>query len=75
MPVSASGRASLAFTRFDDQGSVLVGAGSLLDVSGGPGQFGAGADLSGGGTLQFDQGAAITLSANVSVSGRSTIAR
>ena len=74
MPVSASGRASLAFTRFDDQGSVSVGAGSLLDVSGGPGQFGAGADLSGGGTLQFDQGAAITLSANVSVSGRSTIA-
>ncbi len=74
VPASASGRASLAFTRFDDQGTVSVGAGSLLDVSGGPGRFGAGADLTGGGTLQFDQGAAIALSANVSVSGRSTMA-
>ncbi len=71
---SRSGTASVAFMRFDDQGSVLVGPGSLLDVSGGPGQFGPGAHLSGGGTLQFDQGATMTLSANVTVSAGSTLA-
>jgi hypothetical protein len=74
VPSSVGGIASVAFMGFSDQGSLSVGAGSLLDVTGGPGEFSAGTGLSGGGTLQFDQGAAITLAAGVSIAAGSTIA-
>jgi hypothetical protein len=58
---------------FDDQGSISVGPGSLLDVTGGPGDFGAGADISGGGTLQFELGASMTLATGVSIGAGSTM--
>jgi len=73
VPASAAGTVSLEFMKFNDQGSVSVGPGSLLDVSGGPGDFKAGVSFSGGGTLQFDQGAAITLAGNVSIAAGSTM--
>ena len=73
VPASASGTASLAFMDFTDSGSLSVGRGSLLDVPGGPGEFSAGSGLSGGGTLQFDQGAAITLGAKMPVAAGSTV--
>jgi hypothetical protein len=73
VPASASRTATVAFMRFDDQGSISVGPGSVLDVSGGPGDLGGGGSVSGGGTVRFDQGAAITLSPRVSVSAGSTI--
>jgi hypothetical protein len=71
--VPASGTATVAFMGFHDQGSVSVAPGSLLDIAGGPGDFGAGTDLSGGGTLQFDSGAAITLASSVSIGAGSTV--
>src|SRR5215472_5908441 len=71
--VPASGTATVAFMGFHDQGSVSVGPGGLLDIGGGPGVFGAGAGLGGGGTLQFDQGAAITLAPHVSIAAGSTM--
>jgi hypothetical protein len=74
VPASAAQTVSLAFMKFNDQGPVSVGPGSLLDVSGGPGDFKAGVSLSGGGTLRFDQGAAITLAGNVSIAAGSTMA-
>jgi hypothetical protein len=73
VPASASGTATLGFMDFNDQGSISVGAGSLLDVPGGPGEFSTGSGLSGGGTLQFDQGAAITLGAKMPISAASTL--
>src|SRR5215472_3386532 len=71
--VPASGTATVGFMGFHDQGSVSVGPGGLLDIAGGPGDFGAGAHLSGGGTLQFDSGAAITLASSVSIGAGSTV--
>jgi hypothetical protein len=59
--VAAPGTATVGFLDFNDQGSVQVAPGGVLDVIGGPGEFSAGSGLSGGGTLQFDQGAAMTL--------------
>jgi fibronectin-binding autotransporter adhesin len=74
MPASTAGTASLSFMEFNDQGSVSVGPGSLLDVTGGPGEFSATSDISGGGTLQFELGAKITLAAGVSIGAGSTVA-
>jgi hypothetical protein len=69
----ASGTANLAFMQFNDQGSVVVGPGSLLDITGGPGGFGAGADITGGGTVQFEMGASMTLATGVSIGAGSTM--
>src|SRR5215469_14234640 len=41
VPASAAGTASVTFMGFEDQGSLSVGPGSLLDVGGGPGAFSA----------------------------------
>jgi hypothetical protein len=73
VPASAAKTVSLEFMKFNDQGSVSVGPGSLLDVSGGPGAFKSGVAFSGGGSLQFDQGAAITLASNVHIGAGSTM--
>ena len=73
VPASASGTATLADMDFNDQGSVSVGPGSLLDVPGGPGEIAAGSGFSGGGTVQFDQGAAITLAATMPIAAGSTL--
>ena len=69
----ASGTANLTFMEFNDQGSVVVGPGSLLDITGGPGGFGAGAAITGGGTLQFETGASMTLATGVSIGAGSTM--
>ncbi len=71
--MTAAGEGNLADMAFNDQGSVVVGPGSLLDVTAGPGEFGAGADISGGGTLQFEQGASMTLATGVSIGAGSTL--
>jgi hypothetical protein len=71
--MTAAGEGNLADMAFNDQGSVVVAPGSLLDVTAGPGGFGAGADLSGGGTLQFEQGASMTLATGVSIAAGSTM--
>ena len=71
--VPALATATVAFMGFHDQGSVSVGPGGLLDIGGGPGSFSSGAHLSGGGTLQYDQGAAITLASNVFIAAGSTM--
>src|SRR5215469_474933 len=71
--VPASGTATVGFMGFHDEGSVSVAPGGLLDIAGGPGDFGAGTDVSGGGTLQFDSGAAITLASGVSIGAGSTV--
>jgi hypothetical protein len=68
-----SGTATLAFMGFNDPGSVVVSPGSVLDIASGTGEFGAGAHISGGGTLQFDQGTAMTLATGVSISAASTV--
>jgi hypothetical protein len=69
----ASGTANIAFMEFNDQGSVVVSPGGLLDITGGPGAFGAGANISGGGTLQFEMGATMTLATGVSIGAGSTV--
>jgi hypothetical protein len=71
--MTAAGTGNLANMEFNDQGSVVAGPGSLVDITGGPGEFGAGADLTGGGTLQFDQGASMTLATGVSIGAGSTM--
>jgi hypothetical protein len=58
---------------FSDQGSVSAGRGSVLDVIGGPGEFGTGAGMSGGGTLQFEQHAAMTLASAMSIGPGTTM--
>jgi hypothetical protein len=68
-----AGTATVTGMGFDDQGSVSVGPGSLLDVTAGVGEFSPGAGLSGGGTLQFDLGAHQTLATGVSVAAGSTL--
>jgi hypothetical protein len=73
VPAAKSGKATLGFMDFNDRGSVSAGRGSVLDVIGGPGEFGAGADLSGGGTLQFEQHAAMTLASAVSIGPGTTL--
>jgi hypothetical protein len=73
VPASASGTATLGFMDFNDQGSVSVGPGSLLDLPGGPGELATGSGFSGGGTVQFDQGAAITLAAKMPIAAGSTV--
>jgi hypothetical protein len=71
--MSAAGTGNLADMEFNDKGTVAVGPGSLLDITGGPGGFGAAAKVSGGGTLQFDQGASMTLATGVSIGAGSTL--
>jgi hypothetical protein len=74
VPASKSGKATVGFLDFNDQGAASVGRGSVLDVIGGPGELSAGSNLSGGGTLQFEQSAAIALASPVSIGPGSTIA-
>ena len=71
--MTAPGEGNLADMAFNDQGSVVTGPGSLLDMTAGPGEFGPGADISGGGTLQFEQGASMTLATGVSIAAGSTL--
>ena len=71
--MTSPGTGNLADMEFNDAGSVVAGPGSLLDITGGPGAFGAGADLTGGGTLQFEQGATETLATGVSIGAGSTM--
>ena len=68
-----AGTATVTGMNFDDQGAVSAGKGSLLDVTAGVGEFGPGAGISGGGTLQFDLGAHQTLATGVSVAAGSTL--
>lgn len=72
--MTAPGEGNLADMAFNDQGSVVAAPGSLLDITAGPGEFGPGADISGGGTLQFEQGASMTLATGVSIGAGSTMA-
>ena len=72
--LSGAGTATLGFMGFNDQGSVITPPGGLIDVIGGPGSFGTGSHISGGGTLQFDMGAAITLASSVSIAAGTTVA-
>ena len=72
--VSAAGTGSIEDMAFNDNGSVQVVPGSLLDVTGGPGAFGPGANLNGGGTLQFEMGASMTLATGVFISTSTTMA-
>jgi fibronectin-binding autotransporter adhesin len=74
VPASASGTVGLGYLRFDDRGSASIGHGSVLEVFAGPGQFGSGASVTGGGTLLVDQGAQLRLAASMSVGAGSTIA-
>ncbi len=71
--MSTAGTATVTGMGFDDQGAVSAGKGSLLDVTAGVGEFGPGAGISGGGTLQFDLGAHQTLATGVSVAAGSTL--
>jgi hypothetical protein len=71
--MTAAGTGNLANMEFNDQGSVVVGPGSLLDITGGPGAFGAGSDVTGGGTLQFEMGASMTLATGISIGAGSTV--
>jgi hypothetical protein len=71
--MSAAGTGNLANMEFNDQGSVVAGPGSLLDITGGPGAFGAGASVTGGGTLQFEMGASMTLATGISIGTGSTV--
>jgi hypothetical protein len=68
-----AGTATVTGMNFNDQGAVSVGKGSLLDVTAGVGEFGPGAGISGGGTLQFDSGAHQTLATGVSVAAGTTM--
>jgi hypothetical protein len=73
LSMSTAGTATVTGMGFDDQGAVSAGKGSLLDVTAGVGEFGPGAGISGGGTLQFDLGAHQTLATGVSVAAGSTL--
>jgi hypothetical protein len=52
---------------------VVVGAGSTLLDTTGPGEFSPGVILSGGGTVDFDQGASITLASNLQIQSGTTV--
>jgi hypothetical protein len=71
--MTSGGTGNLGFMEFNDQGSVVVAPGSLLDITGGPGEFGTAAAISGGGTLQFEQGATMTLATGISIGAGSTV--
>jgi fibronectin-binding autotransporter adhesin len=71
--MTSAGTGNLATMEFNDQGSVVVAPGSLLDITGGPGEFGAAASVTGGGTLQFEKGASMTLATGVSIGAGSTV--
>jgi hypothetical protein len=58
---------------FSDQGNIVVGAGSTLLDTSGPGSFGPGVILSGGGTVDFDQGATITLGSGMQIQTGTTL--
>jgi hypothetical protein len=72
VPASASGTATMQFIDFRDQGSVSVGAGSLLHVIEGPVQLSSGDSVSGGGTLEFDGNAPVALASNVTIASGTT---
>ncbi|HET7247560.1 MAG TPA: hypothetical protein VFJ07_22300 [Streptosporangiaceae bacterium] len=71
--MTSVGTGNLATMEFNDQGSVVVAPGSLLDITGGPGEFGAAASVTGGGTLQFEKGASMTLATGISIGAGSTV--
>jgi hypothetical protein len=71
--MSSPGTGNLADMEFNDQGSVVVAPGSLLDITGGPGAFGADADITGGGTLDFEGNASMTLASNVQIQSGTTV--
>jgi hypothetical protein len=73
VPGSKSLTATLAWTKFADQGSVSVGKGSRLEVTVGPVALSGGAPISGGGTLDFDQDASVGLASNVSIGTGTTV--
>ena len=73
VPASTSGTATLTGMNFNDQGAVSVGKGSKLHVTVGPGEFSPGAGISGGGTLEFDQSAQMTLATGVSIGAGTTV--
>src|SRR5215471_16111359 len=59
--MTSPGTGNLAGMEFNDQGSVVVAPGSLLDITG-------------GGTLQFEQGATMTLASNLQIQSGTTVA-
>jgi hypothetical protein len=73
VPASGSGTAHLDWMNFNDQGPVSVGAGSTLRVTVGPGEFTPGVGISGGGTVEFDQNASMTLASNLSIGAGTTL--
>jgi hypothetical protein len=73
VPGSTSGKANLEWMNFNDQGTVLVGAGSTLIDTVGPGEFSPGVIITGGGTLDFEQNASMTLASNVQIQSGTTV--
>jgi hypothetical protein len=73
VPASTSGAATMQFIDFRDQGTVSVGAGSLLHVIEGPVQLASGDSVSGGGTLEFDGNAPVALASNVTIASGTTV--
>ena len=71
--MSAAGTGHLTDMGFNDQGSVVAGPGSLLDITGGPGWVRRRGGHHGGGTLQFEMGASMTLATGVSIGAGSTM--
>jgi hypothetical protein len=73
VPSSAAETAAFGFMKFENQGSLNVGAGSTLHVYGGPGDLSSASVIDGGGTVQFDMGAAITVATGVTLAAGSTV--
>ncbi len=73
VPSSNKGTAGIAAVDLKDQGTITVGNGSTLHVTVGPAELSTGVGISGGGTLEFDASAAVTLAKNVSVDPSTTV--
>jgi hypothetical protein len=73
LTVSGSGKANVAFMNFNDHGNMVVTAGSTLLDTAGPSEFSPGVIMSGGGTVDFDQGASVTLASNLQIQSGTTV--
>jgi hypothetical protein len=76
VPASGTATMDLYDTKFDDPGTVSVGAGSTLAISGGTTVLASTTNLDGGGTVQFDDattGTTVTLASGVTISGATTL--
>jgi hypothetical protein len=73
VPGATKGMAGIALLDLKDQGAISIGKGSVLHVTVGPVELTTGKRIAGGGTLELDASASVTLARNVSVGPGTTV--